>query len=279
MRTRTSPTPETVLITGASSGIGLELARLFARDGCRLVLVGRDAARLGRVADDLAQSARVPVTAIPKDLARPAAAGEIAAELQRLGLEVDLLVNNAGTQCYGEFAPASLERQLELIQVNAAALVHLTHRLLPGMLGRGHGRILNVGSTGSFAPGPLNAVYCATKAFVLSFSQALGAELAGTGVTVTALCPGATATPFVARHGLTGVRLFRHAMSPARVAQIGHRALRRGQPVVVAGFGNQLQVLAFQLMAPGLGWTPPALLMAIGRLFMGRAPAPGETGP
>jgi hypothetical protein len=141
------------------------------------------------------------------------------------------------------------------------------------MIRRGQGRILNVGSTGSFAPGPLNAVYCATKAFVLSFSQALGAELAGTGVTVTTLCPGATDTAFIARHGMEDVRIFRYAMSPARVAQIGYRALQRRRPMVVAGFSNQLQVLSFQCMAPFLALTPPAWLMAIGKIFMGRSHA------
>ena len=182
-----------------------------------------------------------------------------------------MLVNNAGTQVYGEFATASLERQLDLIQVNLAALVHLTHLLLPGMIRRGHGRILNIGSTGSFAPGPLNAVYCATKAFVLSFSEAIGAELAGTGVTVTTLCPGATNTAFISRHGMQDVRIFRNAMLPVQVAEIGYRALQRGRPLVVAGLRNQVQVLSFQIMAPFLGQTPPAWLMAIGKLFMGRS--------
>jgi short-subunit dehydrogenase len=260
----------TALITGASSGIGYELAQLFARDGCHLVLVARNAARLASVAADLERSAGIKVSVMPKDLAGPRAADAIADELQRLGIEIALLVNNAGTQVYGEFAASCLEQQMALIQVNAAALVHLTHRLLPGMLRRGYGRILNVGSTGSFAPGPLNAVYCATKAFVASFSQAIGAELAGTGVTVTALCPGATDTAFAARYAMRDVRMFRRTMPAGQVARIGYRALMRGRPVVVAGLSNQLQVLAFQLSAPGLAFTPPAWLMAIGRLFMGR---------
>jgi hypothetical protein len=160
-----------------------------------------------------------------------------------------------------------------MIQVNTTVLVHLTHLLLPGMISRGRGRILNVGSTGSFAPGPLDAVYCATKAFVLSFSTAIGAELVGTGVTVTALCPGATNTAFIARHGMQDVRIFRNPMSPVHVAQIGYRALRRGRPLAVTGFSNQLQVLSFQLMAPFLGLTPTAWLMAIGKILMGRSNA------
>lgn len=260
----------TALITGASSGIGLELARLFAKDGYNLVLVARNRMNLENLAQELRSKHQVQVMVIVQDVANPSASQAIANQLSAQKIEIDVLVNNAGTQVYGTFANSSLEQQLALIQVNTTSLVHLTHLLLPGMIHRGRGRILNVGSTGSFAPGPLNAVYCATKAFVLSFSQAIGAELAGTGVTVTALCPGATDTAFITRHGMQDVRIFRYAMSPRRVARIGFRALQRGRPLVVAGVSNQLQVLSFQLMAPFLGWTPPAWLMAIGKIFMGR---------
>jgi uncharacterized protein len=260
----------TALITGASSGIGRELARLFARDGYNLVLIARDRSRLASLAGELQSRHPIRVTVISKDLADLSAAQHIADQLARQRVEVDVLVNNAGTQVYGEFAGANLEQQLNLIHVNSTSMVHLTHLLLPGMIQRGRGRILNVGSTGSFAPGPLNAVYCATKAFVLSFSQAISAELARTEVTVTALCPGATDTAFITRYGLQDVRIFRNAMSPVRVAEIGYRALQRGRPLVVPGLNNQLQVLSFQLMAPFLGLTPPAWLMAIGKLFMGR---------
>lgn len=259
------------LITGASSGIGLELARLFARDGYNLVVVARNRPGLESLAKALQSEYQVQVTVIVQDLADPSAAYAIADQLARQSIEIDVLVNNAGAQVYGEFAAAGLAQLLAMMQVNTTALVQLTHLLLPGMIRRGRGRILNVGSTGSFAPGPLNAVYCATKAFVLSFSEAIGAELAGSGVTVTTLCPGPTDTPFIARHGMQDVRLFRNAMSPSRVAQIGYRALQRGRPVVVAGFSNQLQVLSFQLMAPFLGFVPPAWLMAAGKRFMGRS--------
>jgi short-subunit dehydrogenase len=266
---------QTALITGASSGIGLELARLFAQDGYRLVLVARNRAALEALADELRSVSQAvspaPVTVLVQDLAVPGSPNAIAAELASQGIEIDVLVNNAGSQVYGKFAEAGLEQSLALIQVNSMALVHLTRLLLPGMIQRGHGRILNLGSTGSFAPGPLNAVYCATKAFVLSFSEAISAEVAGTGVTVTALCPGATATAFVTRHGMQDVRLFRNAMPPARVAQIGYRAMQRGRPLAVAGFSNQLQVLSFQLMAPFVGLIPPAWLMSIGERFMGRS--------
>lgn len=258
------------LITGASSGIGRELARLFAHDRYDLVLVARNRARLDKLAAELESEHHVRATVLVQDLAETGAAQTIADQLARRSIQVDVLVNDAGTQVYGEFATADVKKQLAMMQVNIGALVHLSHLLLPGMIRRGRGRILNVGSTGSFAPGPLNAVYCATKAFVLSFSQAIGAELAGTGVTVTALCPGATDTAFVTRHGMQDVRIFANAMPAAGVARIGYRALHRGRPIVVAGFGNRLQVLGLQLMAPFLTLTPPAALMAIGRLFMGR---------
>lgn len=258
------------LITGTSSGIGRELARLFAKDGYDLVLIARNRPKLENLASELCSENQVQVMTIIHDLADPYAARSISDHLANENIEIDMLVNNAGTQVYGEFADQNLEEQLTMVQVNATTLVHLTHLLLPGMIHRGRGRILNVGSTGSFAPGPLNAVYCATKAFVVSFSQAIGAELAGTGVTVTALCPGATDTAFITRHGMQNVRIFRNTMSPVHVAQIGYRGMHHGRPLVVAGFSNLLQVLSFQLMAPFLGLTPPAWLMTIGKLFMGR---------
>ena len=260
----------TALLTGASSGIGLELARLFAGDQYDLVLVARNTMKLETLAKNLRAEYGIKVMTIIQELATPSAGQDIYDLLQRESIEIDVLVNNAGAQVYGEFATSRLEKQLALVQVNVSTLIHLTHLLLPGMLHRGQGRILNVGSTGSFAPGPLNAVYCATKAFVLSFSEALGAELAGAGVTVTALCPGATDTAFAARYNMEDVRIFRNPMTATRVARIGYRALRKGQPLVVAGFHNRLQVLAFQLMAPFLGLTPPAWLMSIGTIFMGR---------
>ncbi|HSL31345.1 MAG TPA: SDR family oxidoreductase [Anaerolineales bacterium] len=270
MKAKSKNPPETALITGASSGIGRELARLFAKDGYDLVLVARNATNLERLARDLRSEYQVKATVIVQDLGVPSAPQAIVNSISSQAIEIDVLVNNAGTQVYGEFADASLEQLLAMVQVNAIALVQLTHLLLPGMIRRGHGRILNLGSTGSFAPGPLNAVYCASKSFVLSFSEAIGAELAGTGVTVTALCPGATDTAFITRHGMQDVRIFRNSMAPVAVAQIGYRALQHGRPLVVAGLVNQLQVLSFQLMAPFLGLTPPAWLMATGRLFMGR---------
>ncbi|MEW5868579.1 MAG: SDR family oxidoreductase [Chloroflexota bacterium] len=261
---------QTALITGASSGIGLELARLFAADGYDLALAARNQDKLEKVAQDLRSAHGVRVAVIPTDLGRPGAAIEIVAHLLQQGIEIDVLVNNAGTQVYALFAEADSQRLVDMLQVNITALVQLTHLLLPGMLRRKRGRILNLGSTGSFVPGPLNAVYCASKAFVLSFTEAIAAELDGTGVTVTALCPGATQTEFAQRHGLQDTRLFQSAMPAAQVAMIGYRALLKGQRVVIAGGANRLQILSFKLLGPFMPLIPNRTLMQMGSFFMGK---------
>jgi short-subunit dehydrogenase len=267
------PNPQklTALVTGASSGIGMELARLFARDGYNLVLAARDRDKLENLAAELRTAHGVQALVVVCDLADRAAPAAVAAEIQGRGIEIDFLVNNAGTQVYGEFTSTSLEQQLALVEVNNIAVVQLTHLFLPGMLARGRGWILNLGSTGSFVPGPLNAVYCASKAFILSFSLAVGAELAGSGISVTCLCPGATNTAFMHRHNMENVRLFRNPMPPVEVAKKGYRAMLRGRSVVVAGFGNRVQVLLYQLMAPFMGLTPPSFLKSAGSYIMGRS--------
>lgn len=236
---------KTALITGASSGIGHELAALFARDKYNLVLVARNVQKLKELARNLQQQYGITATVLGKDLANPGTPDEIFTELQQAGIRVDVLVNNAGTQVHGEFRDNDIQKELLMIQVNLTSLTHLTKLFLPGMIERGAGRILNVGSTGSFVPGPMNAVYCATKAYVLSFSEAIAEELRGTGVTVTTLCPGATATNFVGKAGMDNVRLFNYPfllMDAAPVARIGYRALMKGKTVVVAGLANRLQV-------------------------------------
>jgi short-subunit dehydrogenase len=262
---------KTALITGASSGIGYELSKRFAAEGYHLVLVARDGQRLNQLAADLDRVHDTESLVLIQDLSDPASPQSIFAALKRDGITIDVLVNNAGTQVYGEFAEVELDRLLAMIQVNLTALTHLTGLLLPQMVERGSGKILNVASTGAYVPSPLNAVYCATKAYVLSFSEGLAAELSGTGVTVATLCPGATDTAFVTRHGLQDVRLFRHTMTPSQVADIGYRTLMRGRHVTVAGLGNQLMVVAFQLMAPFLPLIPPAALNRVGAFIMGRS--------
>jgi uncharacterized protein len=240
--------PETVLITGASSGIGLELAKLFAADGSALVLVARSREKLEQLAQSLRGSHHVDVRLLVQDLADSQAPDQIAADLSRDGTAVDVLVNNAGFGLGGTFAELDLQRQIDMIQVNVAALVKLTGLLLPGMLERRRGGVLNVASTAAFQPGPHLAVYFASKAFVLSFSEALHEELAGSGVTVTCLAPGPTATGFAEQANLESSLLFRrNVMDAGAVARAGHQAFRRGQALVVPGLMNKLTAFSVRL--------------------------------
>jgi short-subunit dehydrogenase len=240
--------PETVLITGASSGIGLELARCFAADGAALVLVARTREKLEALAARLREQHGVSVYVLTKDLAHPRAPDEIAEELTRNGIDVDVLVNNAGFGLGGTFAELELAAQMDMIQVNVASLVKLTGLLLPGMKQRRGGGVLNVGSTAAFQPGPNLAVYFATKSFVLSFSEALHEELAASGVSVTCLAPGPTATGFAERASLEKSLLFRfNVQDAASVARAGHRAFRRGKALVIPGLLNKLTVFAVRL--------------------------------
>jgi short-subunit dehydrogenase len=232
---------ETVLITGASSGIGWELARLFAADKSNLILVARSHDRLERLAVVLRQQTGCQTRVLVSDLSDPAAPQAIYDELRRDGVQVDVLVNNAGFGAGGRFAEVPWERHLAMLQVNLTALVHLTRLFLPEMIQRRTGGVLNVGSTAAFQPGPMQAVYSATKAFVLSFSEALTEELGGTGVRVTCLCPGATATGFAAVAGMEKSLLFRSGVMDVRpVARAGYRAFRAGRPIVVPGLLNQI---------------------------------------
>jgi uncharacterized protein len=238
----------TALVTGASSGIGLELAKLLAANGHDVVLVARRTPRLQELGDDLMRRHDVNATIIPKDLSRPAAAEEIYSEVTQKQLAVDVLVNAAGFNVYGPFASTVLTSELAMIQVNVVALTSLTKLFLKDMVERRFGRILNVASTASFAPAPLDSVYCATKAHVRSFSEALSEELRGTGVTVTALCPGPTATEFAARAQMQDTNIFAgRLMSAAEVASIGYKAMMRGQAVTVAGMANKMLVFSMRL--------------------------------
>lgn len=226
-----------VLITGASSGIGLELARCFAADQFPLVLVARNAARLNEIAQELGERHGIQSRVVARDLAENSAAENVFEAVR--DLNVSILVNNAGLGFYGAFANANLNEQRQMLQVNVSALVELTHLFVQPMLARRAGRILNVASTAAFQPGPLVNVYYASKAFVYSFSYALAEELSGTGVTVTALCPGTTHTNFFSR-GRFGATRAPFTMDAKTVAVAGYRGLMRGKRVVIPGIFNKV---------------------------------------
>ena len=235
---------EWVLVTGASTGIGEELARMFAEHGCPLILVARHEARLRELAEEWTRRYGVPVQVLAKDLARPTAAEEIHAAVTDERKGVSILVNNAGFGGKGLFAGGDLSNYVDMVQVNVTSLMQLTHRFLQPMITRGRGRILNVASTAAFAPGPLMAIYYASKAFVVSFSYALAEEVNGTGVTVTTVCPGPTRTRFHDRAGTTrSERVYGRWMMDAReVAESSYRALMEGRRMVTPGFTNKLTV-------------------------------------
>ncbi|MGA9527105.1 MAG: SDR family oxidoreductase [Terriglobales bacterium] len=250
---------KTALITGASFGIGLELARIFAREGYNLVLVARTADRLRQLASELEKNHGARSLILAADLSEPGAAAYVFDQTTRAKIALDVLVNNAGFGQYGFFAENDLEECMRQIQLNVTTLTHLTRLYLPEMLARESGSILNVASTAAFQPGPLMAVYFATKAYVLHFSEALANELAGTGVTVTCLCPGATATEFHKRANATGMNLLRMGSMDARtVAEDGYRAMVEGKAVVISGFKNWL-------VAQSVRFSPRRLVTAITR--------------
>jgi short-subunit dehydrogenase len=240
---------ETVLITGASSGIGLELARCFAADGFRVVLVARNTSALKNLAGELRRDHKVETIVLTADLSLPETPGKIFFELKGRGIVVDVLVNNAGFGVHGLFSELPLQRQLEIIQVNVTALTELTGLFLPAMIQRKDGGILNVASVAGFLPGPNMAVYYASKAFVLSFTEALAEELDETGVMVSAFCPGATETNFsqIARGGKSR-KTKTSKMSAEQVARFGHRAFRNKQVVAIPGFQNRFLVFLTRIL-------------------------------
>ena len=249
----------TALITGASFGIGLELARIFAREGYNLVLVARTADRLRQVASELEKANGTRSLILASDLAAPGAAAYVHDQTTRAELAVDVLVNNAGFGQFGLFAENDLEECLQQIQLNITTLTHLTRLYLPDMLARKSGRILNVASTAAFQAGPLMSVYYATKAYVLHFSEGIANELQGTGVTVTCLCPGPTVTEFHKRANMLTSRMLQFGAMDARtVAEDGYRGLMAGKPVVISGFRNWL-------VAQSVRFSPRRLVTAVAR--------------
>ena len=236
----------TALVTGASGGIGEALARRLAVENHNLILVARTEAKLQTLADSLASANGIDTAVIAADLAVPGAGAALADRLSDLDLRVDVLINNAGFADFGAFADAEPATLTQMMQLNVVTLTDLTRELVPAMVDQGFGRVMNVASTAAFFPGPLMAVYYATKAYVLSFSEALADELQGTGVTVTALCPGPTESGFQARAAMENSKLVagRRIMSSETVAHLGVAGLLAGKPVVVTGLKNRLLVLS-----------------------------------
>ena len=239
---------KTALITGASSGIGLELAHLFARDGYRLVLVARNRGALLELGEDLQSRYSITVRVSPKDLSHPASPSELYEELQEAGIVLDVLVNNAGFGAGGAFLDTNWNDEAEMMQVNMVALTHLTKLFLPQIRAR-EGKVLNVASTAAFQPGPFMAIYYASKAYVLSFSEALAEELDGTGASVTCLCPGPVITNFQKRANIDQTRLLHGPLlvDVRDVARIGYEGMKQGKRLVIPGWKNRLGVEMLRL--------------------------------
>jgi short-subunit dehydrogenase len=255
----------TALITGASSGIGQELAIIHAAAGDNLILVARSGSKLLELKNDLESKHRIRVVPIEKDLSAPGAARTLYEETHALGLSVDYLINNAGFGDFGFFHESDPGKTDQMIQLNMAALTQLCRFYVTDMIARKKGRIMNVASTAAFQPGPLMAVYFATKAYVLHFSEAMHNELSGTGVTVTALCPGATESGFKAAAAMEDSGLMKGKKLPtsAEVARFGYKAMLRGRPVCVHGALN-----AF--LAASVGLMPRQWAVAVTRKMLDR---------
>ena len=254
----------TALITGASSGIGKELARIHAAKQGDLVLVARREKELSDLKNSLESEYKIRVLIISKDLSDTKTPAEIFAETEKAGIQVEYLINNAGFGGHGLFYEREMGKDLAMVNVNITSLMLLTRLYLPGMVQRRKGKILNVSSTASFLPGPLQAVYYASKAFVTSFSQALAEELQGTGVTVTALCPGPVATEFFDTANMHGVKMLKtqKAMTPAKTAAIGYRDLMKGR---LLSFDNGLLKFSLLRIVP---FVPQRWVLKVSRMTM-----------
>jgi short-subunit dehydrogenase len=252
------------LITGASSGIGKQLAVIHAERGNDLILVARRADRLEQLRQELTETFKVKVEIIVKDLSQPFSAHEIYKETEKKGIAVEYLINNAGFAGHGYFHERLPEEDLDMLNVNVTSLMLLTKLYLPGMVARGRGKIMNVSSTASFIPGPLQAVYYASKAFVTSFSQALSEELRNTGVTVTALCPGLVDTEFIDLSGMgeSNIAKFQKGTSSEKTARIGYRDMMKGK---LLSFDRPLLRITLRWLVP---FIPRITLLKISRKTM-----------
>lgn len=254
----------TALITGASSGIGLELAKVFAKDTINLILVARSEAKLKDLAEDLQKDFGISVYVLVKDLGNYNTAKEIFDWCNQQNITVDYLVNNAGVGDFCFYADSEWHKQEQMINLNITALSYLTHLFLPGMVKRKFGKILNVASTAAFQPGPGMSIYFATKAFVLHFSEAIANELNGSGITVTALCPGATESGFKAAASMQESKLFKGSKVPSskEVAAYGYKAMQKGKTVAIHGMMNYI-------MANSIRFAPRNLVTKIARYIQG----------
>lgn len=252
-----SPLPiseQTALVTGSSSGIGLNLAREFARHGHPVVLVAPIEEEIEAIADQLSSEFGVPVKAIAADLTDELSIDDILSELEDDGTDIEILCNNAGLGHRGKFWEVPLEDQIEIIRLNIEAVTRLTHAFLPRMIERGHGRILNTASIAGFEPGPLMAVYHASKAYVLSLSEALATELKDTGVTLTALCPGPVDTDFFPKAEMLDSNAFQkgNVMAPQEIAEAAYPAVMSGERVIVPGGINKALVFSRRFMSESM---------------------------
>ncbi|UKO97722.1 SDR family NAD(P)-dependent oxidoreductase [Nostoc sp. UHCC 0870] len=232
----------TVLITGSAHGIGYQLAYIFSRHNYNLVLVDKDEEKLAVIAEEFIQKFGISVKTLAKDLSISTSPEEIFTELKQAAIKIDVLVNNAGFGTYGVFSETDLTTELKMLQVNIVSLTHLTKLFLKNMICQGYGKILNVASVAAFQPGPLMAVYFATKAYVLSFSEAIANELEGTGVTVTTLCPGPTASEFQKAAAMEEAKIshVNRMMNSETVAKIGYDGLMANKTIVIPGFRNKI---------------------------------------
>jgi uncharacterized protein len=241
------------LITGGSVGIGAALADVFAAHGHDLILVSRSLEKLEARARAIHQQFGIDAVCIPEDLTDPDGPRRLHEAVQARGLDVEYLVNNAGVGLYGKFATTDLGAETRMIQLNITSVVDLTKRFLPSMIARRSGRVLNVASTAAFVPGPWMSVYYATKAFLLSFSQAINYELKASGITVTTLCPGPTESEFKVRAGSQRSRLFESfVMDAPRVARVGYEGMMNGKAVVIPGLRNKAIPIAARITPRGL---------------------------
>ena len=252
----------TALITGASNGLGVEFAKIHAAKGDNLVLVARGKDKMNLLKAEIEKRHDVSVYVIGRDLSETGAPKTIYNELKTQKIKIDYLINNAGFGDFGPYEKSNWEKQLEMINLNITAVAYFTRLFLPDMIKNGYGRILNVASTASFQPGPTMSVYFATKAFVLSFSEAIANEVKGTGVTVTALCPGATATGFKTAASLDNSSLFKGSIATSKsVAEYGYKSMMKGKTVVIHGLINKL-------MAFSVRFAPRNIVTAIAKMKM-----------